>query len=114
MVTGQKVWNTGPTMPTSACSSPAPTATCPSTTAITYFVPPMRQPGVEVRPLRQMNGYASFNEVFLSRPPCPDGRVAGEVAKGGTAALTTLAHERRLRGPAGPPPPPVRSETAGP
>ena len=47
-----------PTTPTSACCSPAPTGTCPSTAASRYFVLPMHQPGVEVRPLRQMNGHA--------------------------------------------------------
>jgi alkylation response protein AidB-like acyl-CoA dehydrogenase len=56
----------------------------------------MRQPGVDVRPLRQMNGYASFNEVFLTDARVPAGNVIGAVDHGWTVALATLAHERRL------------------
>src|SRR5262249_23756495 len=63
---------------------------------ITYFVLPMHQTGVEVRPLRQMNGYASFNEVFMEQARIPAGHVIGEVGGGWKAGLTTLAHERRL------------------
>jgi alkylation response protein AidB-like acyl-CoA dehydrogenase len=56
----------------------------------------MRQPGVDVRPLRQMNGHASFNEVFLDQVRIPGGNVIGAVGDGWRVALTTLAHERRL------------------
>ena len=56
----------------------------------------MRQPGVEVRPLRQMNGHASFNEVFLDQARVPAGHVIGEPGGGWTVALSILAHERRL------------------
>ena len=68
----------------------------PKHRGITYFILPMRQPGVEVRPLRQMNGHASFNEVFLDQARVPAGNVIGDVGGGWTVALTTLAHERRL------------------
>jgi alkylation response protein AidB-like acyl-CoA dehydrogenase len=56
----------------------------------------MHQPGVEVRPLRQMNGHASFNEVFLTDARVPHANVVGEVGGGWTVALTTLSHERGL------------------
>jgi alkylation response protein AidB-like acyl-CoA dehydrogenase len=56
----------------------------------------MRQPGVTVRPLKQMNGHASFNEVFINDARVPPQNVIGEVGQGWTVALTTLAHERRL------------------
>jgi len=56
----------------------------------------MRQPGVEVRPLRQMNGHASFNEVFFDDAVVPAANVIGEVNGGWSVALTTLSHERRL------------------
>ena len=68
----------------------------PKHRGITYFVLPMGQPGVEVRPLRQMNGHASFNEVFLTEARVPVDHVVGEVDAGWAAALTTLAHERGL------------------
>jgi alkylation response protein AidB-like acyl-CoA dehydrogenase len=55
----------------------------------------MHQPGVEVRPLRQMNHHASFNEVFLTDARIPQDWVVGEVGQGWAAALATLAHERR-------------------
>jgi alkylation response protein AidB-like acyl-CoA dehydrogenase len=54
----------------------------------------MDQPGVEVRPLRQMNGYATFNEVFMSDAVVSTSDVVGEVGNGWNIAQTTLAHER--------------------
>jgi alkylation response protein AidB-like acyl-CoA dehydrogenase len=56
----------------------------------------MRQAGVEVRPLRQMNGHRSFNEVFLDDAELPAANLIGEPGGGWTVAITTLAHERRL------------------
>jgi alkylation response protein AidB-like acyl-CoA dehydrogenase len=56
----------------------------------------MHQPGVEARPLRQMNDHRSFNEVFLTDARVPGGDVIGEVGDGWRAALTTLAFERRF------------------
>jgi alkylation response protein AidB-like acyl-CoA dehydrogenase len=76
----------------------------PKHCGITYFVLPMRQPGVEARPLRQMNGHASFNQVFLDQARVPAGNVVGAVGGGWTVALATLAHERRLAQVAAPPP----------
>ena len=49
---------------------------------ITYFALPMRQPGIEVRPLRQANGYSSFNEVFMSDARVPADHVVGEINNG--------------------------------
>ena len=52
-------------------SSPAPTPTCPKHEGITYFVIDMDQPGVEVRPLKEMTGGATFNEVFFTDARVP-------------------------------------------
>ena len=70
----------------------------PKHRGITYFVLPMHQPGVEVRPLRQMNGHAIVQRgVPHRRPRSRRDHVVGEVGDGWRVALTTLAHERRLR-----------------
>jgi alkylation response protein AidB-like acyl-CoA dehydrogenase len=61
---------------------------------ITFFVFPMRQPGVEIRPIRQMDGNATFNEVFLTGAEIPDGHVIGQVGDGWRVAITTLMNER--------------------
>src|SRR5256885_1707003 len=68
----------------------------PKHRGITYFAIRMHQPGVHVRPLRQMNGYASFNEVFLDDARVPVTDVVGDVNDGWRVALTTLMHERGL------------------
>lgn len=96
LVSGQKVWNTGAAQADFGLLLARTDWDAPKHRGITYFVLPMRQPGVEVRPLRQMNGHASFNEVFLDRARVPVDAVIGAVNDGWKAALTTLAHERRL------------------
>jgi alkylation response protein AidB-like acyl-CoA dehydrogenase len=96
VVSGQKVWNTGAAHADLGLLLARTDWDVPKHRGITYFVLPMRQPGVEVRPLRQMNGHASFNEVFLDHVRIPDGNVIGAVGDGWRVALTTLAHERRL------------------
>ena len=62
---------------------------------LTFFVLDMRQPGVEVRQLKQMNGHASFNEVFFTDARIPHENMIGAEENGWPVAITTLAHERR-------------------
>ena len=95
-VTGQKVWTTGAAHADLGLLLARTDWDVPKHRGISYFVLPMKQAGVEVRPLRQMNGHASFNEVFLDQAQVPAGHVIGQVNDGWRGALTTLAHERRL------------------
>ncbi len=96
VVNGQKVWNTSADHADFGMLVARTDWDVPKHRGITYFALPMHQPGVEARPLRQMNGYASFNEVFLTDAHVPNELVVGDVADGWRVALTTLAHERRF------------------
>jgi alkylation response protein AidB-like acyl-CoA dehydrogenase len=96
VVNGQKVWNTSAHHADLGMLVARTNWDAPKHQGITYFVLPMRQPGVEARPLRQMNDHSSFNEVFLTDARIPREWVIGEVDRGWTAALTTLANERRF------------------
>jgi alkylation response protein AidB-like acyl-CoA dehydrogenase len=95
VVNGQKVWNTSAHHADLGMLVARTDWDAPKHQGLTYFVLPMHQEGVEVRSLRQMNHHSSFNEVFLSDARIPRDWVVGEVGKGWTAALATLAHERR-------------------
>ena len=66
----------------------------PKHAGLSYFVVDMHQPGVEVRPLRQMTGQAEFNEVFLTDAQVPDANRLGDVGEGWRVAQTTLMNER--------------------
>ena len=96
VVNGQKVWNTSAHHADLGMLVARTNWDAPKHQGITYFVLPMKQPGVEVRPLRQMNYHSSFNEVFLTDARIPRDWVVGEVNQGWAAALATLAHERRF------------------
>ena len=62
---------------------------------LSYFILDMHQPGVEVRQLSQMNGHASFNEVFFTDARIPRENLISTAGNGWQVAMTTLAHERR-------------------
>jgi len=96
VVSGQKVWNTSAHHADFGLLLARTDWDVPKHRGISYFILPMHQPGVQARPLRQMNGHASFNEVFIDQARVPAGNVIGGVGGGWAVALTTLAHERRL------------------
>ncbi len=96
VVNGQKVWNTSAHHADMGMLLARTDSSVPKHQGITYFALPMRQPGVEVRQLRQMNFHASFNEVFLTDARVPNENVIGAVGHGWAAALTTLSYERRF------------------
>jgi acyl-CoA dehydrogenase len=101
IVNGQKVWTSG------AQFSDIGEVICrtdpdlPKHRGLTGFVVDMHAPGVEVRPLRQMTGGASFNEVFFTDVRIPDTHRLGDVNGGWTVALTTLMNERAAIGGGG-------------
>jgi alkylation response protein AidB-like acyl-CoA dehydrogenase len=67
---------------------------------ISYLLIPMDQPGIEVRPLRQMTGGADFNEVFLTDARTPADHIVGKRGEGWLVSRSTLKHERNSIGSA--------------
>jgi len=96
IVNGQKVWNTGAHHADYGLLVARTDWDVAKHAGLTYFVMPMKQPGIEVRPLKQSNGYSSFNEVFMTDARVPDANIVGSIGDGWAVALTTLAHERGL------------------
>jgi alkylation response protein AidB-like acyl-CoA dehydrogenase len=94
VVSGQKVWNTSAHHAEYGLLVARTDWDAPKHRGITFFAFPMHQPGVEVRPLQQMNGYSSFNEVFLSEARVPVDNVVGDIGNGWAVAVTTLGVER--------------------
>jgi alkylation response protein AidB-like acyl-CoA dehydrogenase len=101
VVNGQKVWTSGAQLSDIGEIICRTDPDLPKHRGLTGFVVDMHAPGVEVRPLRQMTGGASFNEVFFTDVRIPDSHRLGEVNGGWTVALTTLMNERAAIGGGG-------------
>ena len=95
VINGQKVWTTSAHHADFGLLLARTNWDKPKHQGLTFFVLDMRQPGVEVRQLKQMNGHASFNEVFFTDARIPHENMIGVEENGWPVAITTLAHERR-------------------
>ena len=100
-VDGQKVWTSGGQYADMGMLLARTNPEAPKHQGITWFAIDMHQPGVEIRPLKEMTGHAMFNEVFLSAAEVHDENRIGDVNNGWAAANTTLFHERSGMGARG-------------
>jgi len=103
IVNGQKVWTTLAHLARWGMLIARTDPDAPKHKGMTYFVIDMHDPGVDVRPLRQMTGEAEFNEVFMTDVRIPDAERLGDVGEGWRVSLTTLMNERVSIGGAIPP-----------
>ena len=93
-VSGQKVWTSYAQHAQWGILLARTDAAAPPHRGISYFVVEMNQPGVEVRPLRQLDGSVDFNEVFLEDVRIPSDHLIGNRDEGWKISTLTLAHER--------------------
>ncbi len=101
IVNGQKVWTSLGHTADLGMLIARTNVDVPKHQGITWFAIDMHQPGVEVRPLKEMTGHAMFNEVFLSDARVPTDAIIGDRNNGWAVANTTLMHERSGLGAGG-------------
>ncbi len=94
VISGQKVWTTQAQYADYIFLLARTDPDASPHAGISYLLVPMKQPGVEVRPIQQVDGSAEFNEVFFENVRCPKENVVGGVNNGWKVAMTTLGFER--------------------
>ena len=99
LVNGQKVWTTGATHAERGFLLARTDPSAPKHRGLSYFVLDMDTPGLDVRPIKQINGNAEFCEVFLTDVYIPPDRLIGEENGGWKVSLTSLGFERMAAPP---------------
>ena len=94
VINGQKVWTTQAQHADYVFLLTRTDPQAPQHAGISYLLVPMDQPGVDIRPITQVDGSAEFNEVFFTNARCPKANVIGGVNNGWKVAMTTLGFER--------------------
>jgi alkylation response protein AidB-like acyl-CoA dehydrogenase len=98
IVNGQKVWTSGAAKADYGMLVARTNWDVPKHQGITFFWFPMKQPGVEVRPIKQITGEAHFNEVFIDHGRVPNEHIVGDLNNGWRVLQTALAYERSVMG----------------
>jgi len=93
-VTGQKIWTSGGLIADWGLLLARTDSSVPKHNGMSCFLMSMRQPGVEVRPLKQITGSAEFAEVFMTQARVEKSDLVGRLGQGWEIAQTTLSYER--------------------
>jgi len=101
IVNGQKVWTSGGHYADLGMLIARTNSEAPKHQGISYFAIDMHQPGMDIRPLKEMTGRALFNEVFMSDARTTTGALIGDRNNGWAVTNTTLAFERAGLGAGG-------------
>jgi alkylation response protein AidB-like acyl-CoA dehydrogenase len=94
VINGQKIWTTQAQYADYIFLLARTDPSAPKHAGISYLLVPMKQDGIEVRPIVQPDGSAEFNEVFFTNVRCPKDNVVGGLNNGWKVAMTTLGFER--------------------
>jgi alkylation response protein AidB-like acyl-CoA dehydrogenase len=94
IVNGQKIWTSGAQHSDYGLLISRTDPTVPKHKGLTMFFLDMRSPGIEIRPIKQVNGQSGFNEVYFTDVRIPDAQRLGAVGQGWEVSLTTLMNER--------------------
>jgi len=98
IINGQKVWTSFAKTADYGLLVARTDWDVPKHKGIGFFIFPMRQPGVEIRPIHQITGESEFNEVFITDARVPHANLVGEPGGGWAVLQLALAYERRLMG----------------
>jgi len=94
ILNGQKIWSTGAQYCDWGMIVVRTDPSLPKHDGLTYFVVDMHAKGVEIRPIKQINGGSGFNEVFFTDVRVPDSQRVGGIGEGWKVSITTLMNER--------------------
>ncbi|MDP1818703.1 MAG: acyl-CoA dehydrogenase family protein [Acidimicrobiales bacterium] len=94
VINGQKIWTSSAQTANWIFVLARTSPDAPKHKGITFFLVPMDQPGIEVRPIKEMTGHALFNETFFTDARTAKENVIGEVDEGWAVANTLLGFER--------------------
>jgi len=94
VLNGQKIWTSAGHLADHIFTLARTDPEAPKHKGISFLLVDMRQPGIEVRPIRMISGESDFNEVFYTDATCPRDAVVGGVNNGWAVAMTLLGYER--------------------
>jgi alkylation response protein AidB-like acyl-CoA dehydrogenase len=94
VLNGQKIWTSAGHLADHIFTLARTDPDAPKHKGISFLLVDMRQPGVEVRPIKMISGDSEFNEVFYTDATCPKENVVGGINDGWRVAMTLLGFER--------------------